>query len=91
MIQIGTVMDAIEVAPSCHPDVLVVQGADAGGLGLAQGAGIVSLLPEVADSSRGIGMGNIPPVAAGGIVEGRRTAACLALGGCGGKQGGQHS
>ncbi|KAL9076741.1 MAG: hypothetical protein Q9161_000726 [Pseudevernia consocians] len=82
-IQIGTVTDAIEVARSCHPDVLVVQGADAGGHGLAQGAGIVSLLPEVADSLRGIGMESIPLIAAGGIVEGRGTAACLALGGCG--------
>lgn len=82
-IQIGTVVDAIEVARSCHPDVLVVQGADAGGHGLAHGAGIVSLLPEVADSLRGMGMGSIPLVAAGGIVEGRGAAACLALGGSG--------
>ena len=82
-IQIGTVMDAIEVARSCHPDVLVVQGSDAGGHGLAHGAGIVSLLPEVADSLRGMGMGSIPLVAAGGIVEGRGAAACLALGGSG--------
>lgn len=82
-IQIGTVKDAIEVARSCHPDVLVVQGADAGGHGLVQGAGIVTLLPEVADSLRGIGMADIPLIAAGGIVEGRGSAACLALGGCG--------
>ena len=82
-IQIGTVKDAIEVARSCHPDVLVVQGADAGGHGLAQGAGIVTLLPEVADSLRSIGMANLPLIAAGGIVEGRGSAACLALGGCG--------
>ena len=81
-IQIGTVKDAIEVARSCHPDVLVVQGADAGGHGLVQGAGIVTLLPEVADSLRGIGMADIPLVAAGGIVEGRGSAACLALGAC---------
>lgn len=82
-VQIGTVTDAIEVARSCHPDVLVVQGADAGGHGLAQGAGIMSLLPEVADSLRSIGMKSIPLVAAGGIVEGRGTPACLALGGHG--------
>ena len=82
-IQIGTVKEAIEVARSCHPDVLVVQGADAGGHGLVQGAGIVTLLPEVADSLRDIGMANIPLIAAGGIVEGRGSAACLALGGCG--------
>lgn len=82
-IQIGTVTDAIEVAQSCQPDVLVVQGADAGGHGLAHGAGIVTLLPEVADSLRDIGMGSLPLVAAGGIVEGRGAAACLALGACG--------
>ena len=82
-IQIGSVTDAVEVARSCQPDVLVVQGADAGGHGLAQGAGIVSLLPEVADSLRDIGMGSIPLVATGGIVEGRGAAACLTLGACG--------
>ena len=82
-IQIGTVTDAVEVARSCHPDVIVVQGGDAGGHGLVQGAGIVSLLPEVADSLRDMGMQDIALVAAGGIVEGRGVAACLALGACG--------
>ncbi len=82
-IQIGTVADAIEIACSCNPDVLVVEGADAGGHGLAQGAGIVSLLPEVADSLRDMGRDSISLVAAGGIVEGRGAAACLALGGSG--------
>ena len=82
-IQIGTVTDATEVACSCQPDVLVVEGADAGGHGVAQGAGIVSLLPEVADTLRGIGLESIPLVAAGGVVEGRGAAACLALGGSG--------
>ena len=78
-IQIRTVKDAIEVARSCHPDILVVQGADAGGHGLVQ----VTLFPEVADSLRGIGIANIRLIAAGGIVEGRGSAACLALGGYG--------
>ena len=82
-VQIGTVTDALHVAQACAPDVLVVQGADAGGHGLAQGAGIVSLLPEVADALRDIEMGHIPLIAAGGIVEGRGTAACLALGATG--------
>ena len=82
-IQIGTVTDAVEVARTCYPDVLVVQGVDAGGHGQAQGAGIVSLFPEVADALHGIGMKDIPLVAAGGIVEGRGAAACLALGACG--------
>ena len=82
-IQIGTVADAVEVAYSCHPDVLVVQGADAGGHGLVQSTGIVTLLPEVADALKERGMENIPLLAAGGIVEGRGTAACLILGACG--------
>ena len=79
-VQIGTVADAVEVAKLCQPDVVVVQGADAGGHGLAQGAGIVSLLPEVADALRELEMGGIALVAAGGIVEGRGVAACLTLG-----------
>ena len=82
-VQIGSVTDALHVAQACAPDVLVVQGADAGGHGLAQGAGIVSLLPEVADALADMGMSHIPLLAAGGIVEGRGTAACLALGASG--------
>lgn len=79
-IQIGNVSDALEVTKLCHPDVLVVQGTDAGGHGLAQGSGIISLLPEVVDALQEVGLNNISLVAAGGIVEGRGTAACLALG-----------
>lgn len=79
-IQVGSVADAVEVAQSCHPDVLVVQGSDAGGHGIARGAGIISLLPEVADALAQEGLGNIRLLAAGGIVEGRAVAACLALG-----------
>ena len=75
--------DAIEGACSCPPDVLVVQGADAGGHGLAQSAGIVGLLSEVAASLRDIGSENIHLVASGGITEGRGVATCLALGGSG--------
>lgn len=82
-VQVGTVTDALEVAKLCYPDVLVVQGTDAGGHGLAQGAGIISLLPETADALEEVGMGHITLVAAGGIVEGRGTAACLALGASG--------
>ena len=82
-IQVGTVSDALQAARTCHPDVLVIQGADAGGHGLAQGAGIVSLLPEVADALKISGLGSIPLIAAGGIVEGRGTAACFVLGASG--------
>ncbi|KAL8790750.1 MAG: hypothetical protein Q9195_006228 [Heterodermia aff. obscurata] len=79
-IQIGTVAEAVEVANLCNPDVLVVQGADAGGHGLERGAGIITLLPEVADAMQAMGKSNINLVAAGGIAEGRGVAACLALG-----------
>lgn len=82
-VQVGTVSDALEVARTCHPDVLVVQGTDAGGHGLDRGAGIISLLPEVADALSEAGIKNIFLVAAGGITEGRGTAACLALGASG--------
>lgn len=79
-IQIGTVADAVEIADLCSPDVLVVQGSDAGGHGLERGAGIINLLPEVADALKAIGRTDINLVAAGGIAEGRGVAACLALG-----------
>lgn len=79
-IQVGTVSDALEVAKSCNPDVLVIEGIDAGGHGLARSAGIITLLPEVADALNEANLGSIPLVAAGGIVEGRGAAACLAIG-----------
>ncbi|KAL8904703.1 MAG: hypothetical protein Q9207_003096 [Kuettlingeria erythrocarpa] len=79
-IQVGSVRDGLEVANWCHPDVIVVQGSDAGGHGLERGAGIISLLPETADALDKAGFGHIPLVAAGGVVDGRGVAACLALG-----------
>ena len=79
-IQVGNVTDALHMARICCPDVLVIQGVDAGGHGLAHGAGIVSLLPEVADALHEAGECSISLVAAGGIAEGRGVAACLSLG-----------
>ena len=79
-IQVSTVADAIELVRLCKPDVLAVQGADAGGHGLERGASIISLLPEIADALKSEGAGDISLVAAGGIVEGRGVAAALALG-----------
>ncbi|KAK7757599.1 hypothetical protein SLS62_000614 [Diatrype stigma] len=68
-------------------DVLVVQGAEAGGHGRARdGLGIASLLPEirdqesVADAVRRYG---VALVAAGGIADGRGVAAALGLGAAG--------
>ncbi|KAK5000393.1 hypothetical protein LTR66_000750 [Elasticomyces elasticus] len=79
-IQVGSVFAAVAVAKSCRPDVLVIQGIDAGGHGFEKGASIISLLPEVADTLAKHGFGDIPLVASGGIVDGRGAAAALALG-----------
>jgi nitronate monooxygenase len=78
-IQVGTVAEALEVVRLCKPDVLVVQGADSGGHGLRQRAGIITLLPEIADALHRKGI-HIPLVAAGGIIDGRGAAAALSLG-----------
>ncbi len=78
-IQVGTVAEALEVARTSKPDVLVIQGADSGGHGLIQRAGIVTLLPEVADALAAEGM-EIPLIAAGGIVDTRSVAAAISLG-----------
>ncbi|KAG9237629.1 hypothetical protein BJ875DRAFT_453358 [Amylocarpus encephaloides] len=82
-IQVGTVQSAFEAARTCNPDVLVVQGSDAGGHGLVQSSSIISFLPEVYDVLKAQGYGHIPLVAAGGIVDGRGTAAAVILGASG--------
>ena len=86
-IQVGTVENAVEVVQTCQPDVLVVQGHDAGGHGLHKAAGLISLLPEVDDAvaaacrDRDIIMPDV--LAAGGIMDGRGAAAALSLGASG--------
>ncbi|CZR57942.1 related to FMN-dependent 2-nitropropane dioxygenase [Phialocephala subalpina] len=82
-IQVGTVAMALDIVKSCKPDVLVIQGADAGGHGLAQSSSIISLLPECADALATEGFGNIPLIGAGGIMDGRGVAAALTLGASG--------
>jgi nitronate monooxygenase len=81
-IQVGTLAEALSAATSpSPPDVLVLQGAEAGGHGRAEDAvGITVLLPEVADALRAAGKGDIPLVAAGGIADGRGAASAFALG-----------
>ena len=79
-IQVGNVADGIEIATQAKPDVLVVQGTDAGGHGLEKGAGVITLLPEVHDALKVKALNNIHLVAAGGIIEGRGVAAALVLG-----------
>ncbi|KEF53846.1 uncharacterized protein A1O9_10248 [Exophiala aquamarina CBS 119918] len=81
-IQIGTVAEAVEVAKTSRPDVIVVQGADSGGHGLAQRASLLTLLPEIADALFKDGI-TTPLIAAGGIVDGRGAAAALSLGASG--------
>jgi nitronate monooxygenase len=69
------------VAREAKPDVLVTQGADAGGHGLAKSAGLVSLLPEVRDTLDREGLlDDVAVVGSGGIVDGRGAAAAFALG-----------
>lgn len=82
-IQVGSVTMAISAAKSCRPDVLVVQGSDAGGHGLARSSSIISLLPECVDALAKEGFWNIPLIATGGIVDGRGFAAALTLGASG--------
>jgi nitronate monooxygenase len=80
-IQVGSASAALEIARLARPDVLVLQGADAGGHGFRRGAGIVSLLPETRDLLASHGLAdNVSLVAAGGVVDGRGVAAALTLG-----------
>ncbi|KAJ4299699.1 hypothetical protein N0V90_004945 [Kalmusia sp. IMI 367209] len=82
-IQVGNVEAALCVARTASPDALCLQGADAGGHGFEKGAGVISLVPEAADALRRDGLGHIPLLASGGIVDGRGVAAALALGASG--------
>lgn len=81
MTMVTTVNEAQQVADS-GADVIVAQGSEAGGhrstfkltdqdLPLV---GTMALVPQVVDSV------NVPVVAAGGVMDGRGIAACLALG-----------
>jgi nitronate monooxygenase len=84
-IQVGSVSEASQVCEACAPDVLVVQGSDAGGHGLNKGAGLTCLIPEVIDALEALAVSGkvkqVPSIiAAGGIAEGRGVAAALVLG-----------
>ncbi|KAK3364699.1 hypothetical protein B0T25DRAFT_563702 [Lasiosphaeria hispida] len=81
-LQVGTLAEALSAVSSPHPpDVLVVQGSEAGGHGRAtDGVGFITLLPEIADAVRGSG---IPLFAAGGVVDGRGVVAALGVGAAG--------
>ncbi|TGO12880.1 hypothetical protein BTUL_0081g00410 [Botrytis tulipae] len=88
-VQVGTVKEALDVMDTARPDVLVIQGSDAGGHGLARSASIISLLPEVADAleDRKSEINSIPLLAAGGIMDGRGVAAAMCLGATGAVMG----
>lgn len=80
VVQVGSVAAARDAATH-GADIIVAQGIDAGGHQWASGAGIVSLVPEIADMLRDeFPDREIPVWAAGGIVDGRGVAAALALG-----------
>ncbi|CAI7620397.1 unnamed protein product [Penicillium glandicola] len=78
-VQVGTIKSA-EEALHQGVDVLVVQGTDAGGHQWAQGASLISLLPEVRDLLSKAQNTSTSILAAGGIVDGRGCVAALGLG-----------
>ncbi|KAM3075638.1 hypothetical protein ACMFMG_007772 [Clarireedia jacksonii] len=82
-IQVGTVSSALSIAQACSPNALIIQSSDAGGHGLAHSSSLIPLLPECADTLQAARYGNIPLIAAGGIVEARSAAAAFMLGASG--------
>ncbi|KAJ5281297.1 hypothetical protein N7478_006669 [Penicillium angulare] len=82
-VQVGSVSDAVGVVNAIDPDVIVVQGLDAGGHSLARGASIISLVPEINDKIRQLRpypQKQADFLAAGGISDSRGVAAAMALG-----------
>jgi nitronate monooxygenase len=79
-IQVASVDDAVHLAATCAPDVLIMQSSDAGGHGPFPGAGIISLVPETRDALDNAGFPEIAVFAAGGISDGRGVAAALVCG-----------
>ncbi|KAI7155486.1 inosine monophosphate dehydrogenase [Hortaea werneckii] len=86
-VQVGSVAEARLAVQLGKPDVVVVQGSDAGGHGFSRSASVVSLVPEVLDMLDSVNHADIPVLAAGGITDGRGVAAAVALGATGAVMG----
>jgi enoyl-[acyl-carrier protein] reductase II len=79
--QVHTVSQAGEAA-ALGVDVVIAQGSEAGGQGMAGGVGAMALVPQVVDA-----VAPIPVLAAGGVADGRGLAAALVLGAAGANVG----
>ena len=79
--QVHNVEQAREAA-ALGVDVVIAQGSEAGGQGMAGGPGLMALVPQVVDS-----VAPTPVLAAGGIADGRGLAAALVRGAAGANVG----
>ena len=79
--QVHTVSQA-RAAAAHGVDVVIAQGSEAGGQGMAAGVGAMALVPQVVDA-----VAPIPVLAAGGVADGRGLAGALALGAAGANVG----
>ena len=79
--QVHTVAQAREAA-ELGVDLVIAQGNEAGGQGLAAGVGALALVPQVVDA-----VAPIPVLVAGGVADGRGLAAGLVLGAAGANVG----
>jgi nitronate monooxygenase len=73
-----TTLDEARQATDLGADVIVAQGTEAGGHGARRGWSTLAFVPVVVDLAA-----PVPVLAAGGIADGRGTAAALALGAAG--------